>query len=233
MKVQIIRALTGGLLTFATVFCTMCVMNIFSTNGNGSTAAAPLEETAKSLVEAADRDRQTTPVTAAHWIGKSNVSRPDPSWLRSTKEKRSRFAPLLQSRLAPSLHVNHWTNSKPLSEADREGSIVVVAFWSTWSEPCLKSIKFNNQLHQHYEDRDVMVIGVCNKKGSDEMDNIVKTKNIQYPVAIDDEGDRSINAFAVESLPTYFVIDKQGRLRFADIKRSRIDDAIEYLLSRE
>ena len=235
MKVQIIRAITGGLLTFATVFCTMCLTSFFSADSNGMADVASQEQTSESLVEAgnADRDQKTKHVTATQVPRRKNVSRPEASWFRGTKAERSRFEPLLRSRLAPELNVNHWTNSKPLSDADREGQIVVVAFWSTWCQPCIESIDFNNQLYQHYKDRGVMMIGVCNSKGSENMGKVVKIKDIQYPVAIDDSGDKTVNDFAVEALPTYFVIDKEGRLRFADIKRSRIDDAVEYLISQD
>ena len=235
MKVEIIRALTGGLLTFVIVFCTVAVKMFFSADGHASSSAAASGEISGGIVAAAeaDRNQKITNATDSPLPRQKNVSRPNENWLQGTKAERSRFEPLLQSRLAPALHVNSWTNSKPLSEADREGHVVVLVFWSTWCQPCIDAIELNNRLYQHYGDRGVMVIGVCNNTGSENMGNIVRTKSIRYPVAIDDSSQRTVDAFKVQSLPTYFVIDKEGRLRFADIKRGRIDDAIEYLLSSD
>ena len=234
MKVQIVRAITGGLLTFMIVFCTMCVMNVFSAKANGpSSVASPLGNAGSSVEDAkSNGGKQFTKANVADPPRRKSVARPESSWLRGTKAERSRFQPLLQSRLSPTLHVNHWTNSKPLSEADREGNVVVIAFWATWCQRCIESIDFNNQLHQHYSDRDVIVVGVCHRDGSENFDKVVKIKNIQYPVAIDEFDGKSVSAFEVKALPTYFVIDKEGRLRFADIKRNRLDDAIEFLLNR-
>jgi len=180
---------------------------------------------------AADANADGNADVAADANGK--VAQPDTSWFQGTREEREIFQPLLRGRRAPALEVNQWTNTTPLHPKLREDKIVVLAFWSTWCQPCLNSINFNNELYRHYKDRDVVVIGICNTDGSEDMAEIVKSRDIEYPVAIDDPGDKSVSAYQVQALPTYFVIDREGRLRFADIKRNRVDDAIEYLLSRD
>jgi peroxiredoxin len=158
---------------------------------------------------------------------------PNSSWFQGTEEQRVRFGRLLQSNQAPTLSVNQWTNSSPLTRQETQGKIVVLTFWSTWSKPCLKAIDFNNKLHRHFRDQEVVLIGVCNTDGSQDLSQVVKSKSISYPVAIDDEGNKSLAAYEVQALPTYFVIDRSGKLRFADIKRSYLDEALEFLLSEK
>lgn len=245
MKVLVVRVATASILVFLTVFCIIYAMGSFSVNGNRQKTIGLPENTAEILLAAAKAERaeKLTRVADADWPRQAyvppqpqpqpSVVGPDKSWFQGTKAERSRFEPLLRSRRAPAFQVNQWTNTKPLHPAAREGKIIVLTFWSTWCQPCLNSIDFNNQLHQHYADQDVMVIGICNTDGSEDMAKIVKTRNIEYPVAIDDNGDKSVLAYEVQAIPTYFVIDREGRLRFADIKRGHLADAIEYLLSRE
>ena len=245
MKVLVVRVLTVGCLTFLTVFCTIYAMGSMSDNGSREKVLGLPENTEEILLAAAqaDRDAQLTRVAETDWPRetyvppqpktKPEISRPQRSWFYGSKTDRVRFEHLMSARRAPALQVNQWTNSRPLYPTARDGKIVVLTFWATWCEPCLQSIDYNNELFRHYQDKDVVLIGICGTDGSEDMAQIVKKRGITYPVAIDDTGDKSVSAYEVQSLPTYFVIDRDGRLRFADIKRSRLDDAIEYLLSKD
>ena len=57
----------------------------------------------------------------------------------------------------------------------------------------------------------------------------VKKEAIPYPVTIDTTG-ATVKAYGVDSFPDYYLIDKKGNLRFADLANSEVDRAIEALL---
>lgn len=233
MKVQIVRLVIASCTTFLAVYCLVYAMGKSKANRSAE-PTANLNESSFIEVESTEKVTPTPehdsndPTEAA-----SKVFNINESWFQGSKETRSRFASLLRAQRAPELAVNRWTNTDALDLQDQEGKIVVVSFWSTWCQPCLKSIEFNNKLYQHYQDQNVTFIGVCANEGSEDMAEIVQSKGIKYPVCSDLPNDKSIQAFKVQAIPSYYIIDQSGKLRFADVKRGRVDDAIEYLLSQE
>ncbi len=64
------------------------------------------------------------------------------------------------------------------------------------------------------------------------MADFVKKEKIPYPVAIDTEG-KTVEAFAVDSFPDYYVIDRSGRVRVADLANAELDRVIEILLREQ
>ena len=151
-------------------------------------------------------------------------------WLKGDAKKRKRLAYLESSQKPPALQVTKWRNSVPLHPGLRRGKIVVLTFWATWCPPCLKSIEVNNDIYQQYKNDDVLFIGICNTSGGEKMEDIIEEYGIQYPVAVD-EAKRTAKSYQVAAYPSYFIIDANGKLRFADLKRYRVQEAIEGLLN--
>ena len=77
-----------------------------------------------------------------------------------------------------------------------------------------------------------MIIGVHTKNASDKMADFVKQQGIDYPVAVDSEG-KTKTAFRVDSYPDYYLIDKSGKLRVADLANRDLDRAIKVLLAEK
>jgi hypothetical protein len=84
-------------------------------------------------------------------------------------------------------------------------------------------------LHTKYQDK-VVIIGVHSKKGGDRMPAFVTKEAIPYIVAHDSEG-KTQAAYGADSFPDYYLIDKKGNLRFADLSNREVDRAIEFLLA--
>lgn len=135
----------------------------------------------------------------------------------------------MQGKLAPALTVKGWMNSNPLTLADLKGKIVVLDFWATWCGPCLAAIPHTNELAKKYADKGVVIIGVCAMRGAEKMAATVKSKGIAYPVAADETG-ATVEAYKVNSFPDYYVIDRKGNLRWADMANKDVEKAIELLL---
>ena len=136
---------------------------------------------------------------------------------------------LMQGKTAPPLTVKNWINSKPLKLEELKGKIVVLEFWATWCTTCLASVPHHNDLAKKYAGNGVILIGICDQEGSEKMPAAAKRFGIQYPIAADID-DATFKAYKSDSTPDYYLIDRKGNLRWADIETDDLEKGIELLI---
>lgn len=87
-----------------------------------------------------------------------------------------------------------------------------------------------NELHAQYKDDGLVLIGVHTAKGSSAAAAFVKAKGVAYPVCVDSSG-ATVRAFSANSFPDYYVIDRAGVLRYADLSNRHVDAVVAKLLA--
>lgn len=142
-------------------------------------------------------------------------------------------------RMAPPLEgAVEWLNSKPLSNTDLRGKVVLVDFWTYSCINCLRALPYVRAWAEKYKDQGLVVIGVhapefAFEKDIDNVRRAVKDNEIAYPVAIDN--DYAIwRAFRNEYWPAHYFIDAQGRIRhhhFGEGKYDESEHVIQQLLA--
>jgi len=88
------------------------------------------------------------------------------------------------------------------------------------------------ELHEKYGKKGLVIIGVHTKNAAEKMAGFVKKSGIPYPVCVDASG-ATVKGFRVDSFPDYYLIDRSGKLRFADLANGEVDRAIEFLLKEK
>jgi len=157
-------------------------------------------------------------------------------WLEGDEGRRARLAKFKECPQAPELEfVGSWMNTEKSMGAatklsDLKGKVVVLDFWATWCGPCLQSVPKNNEIARKYADKGLVFIGVCHLRGGEKMAETVAARSIEYPVCIDAKN-RVNEAYLVDSYPDYYIIDREGRVRGADLSAAHLESAIKQLLA--
>lgn len=127
------------------------------------------------------------------------------------------------------------SSGQQITYQNYRGKLLVVEFFATWCNPCRNSIPYLVGLAQTYASQGVSVIGISMDSDDERRvrEFIAETK-INYPVV--PAGEEAGSAFGVRSVPTIFLIDKQGIIvekfmGFNEHVAQRLDATIKKLLS--
>jgi thiol-disulfide isomerase/thioredoxin len=148
-------------------------------------------------------------------------------------ERRARLDEM-EGKAPPELKVQDWLNTggKELKLADLRGKVVVMDFWGVWCGPCRAAMPHLKELYEKHKADGLEIIGVHTTRVGEKMAAYVAEEKLPWPVAVDVD-DGTVKGFRVDSFPDYYVIDRSGKLRFADLANAELDKAIEALLKEK
>jgi len=106
-------------------------------------------------------------------------------------------------------------NGEKLNLKSLKGNVVVVNFWATWCPPCVYEMPSMQRLNNLFNKKPFTLLGVNMAETNEEVSKFLKTKvNINFPIVMDYDG-RTLKDWGIFAFPTSYVIDKQGKIRYA------------------
>ena len=110
-----------------------------------------------------------------------------------------------------------------LSMSDFRGKITYVDFWASWCGPCRLSLPALNSLNEQFADKPVQFLAISIDVVEEDAWDFLKRYSVDYPVVIDTEGDIA-RTFAVDGMPSGYLLDAEGRVREIHIGFKRGDE---------
>lgn len=106
------------------------------------------------------------------------------------------------------------------------GKVLLVDFWASWCAPCKASFPALARLHQDYSTRGLVIVAVSVDEKPAAYASFVKKLNPPFAI-LHDQTQKLVNAVDVPAMPTSFLIDRHGRVRFLHVGFHGEDTALE------
>ena len=145
-----------------------------------------------------------------------------------------------KASLAPEISNGLWINSEPLTLRSLHGRVVLIEFWTFACYNCQNTLPSLKKWDAQYRNQGLTIIGVHTpeldfERDIDQLRREVAALGIKYPV-VTDQDYSTWKAYRVEAWPTFFLLDKQGRVRWSHVGEGYYDETeqvIKKLLAEE
>jgi len=114
------------------------------------------------------------------------------------------------------------------------GKPVLIDFWATWCVPCVKEMPLLKHLYGEYHKKGFEIVGVSLDRQEDKskLIDFISENGLIWPQCFDGKVWQNEFAvrYAVNSAPTTFLLDEEGKLVGIDLERDKLESEIKWLL---
>jgi peroxiredoxin len=92
---------------------------------------------------------------------------------------------------------------------------VLLAFWATWCPDCRESVPRLKEIHDGPLKDKVAIVAVDFMESRDKVAAFARENGIGYTILLDEQGQVS-RAYGLVGIPTYLLIDREGKVVYHD-----------------
>ena len=93
------------------------------------------------------------------------------------------------------------------------GKNVFINFWATWCKWCVKEMPDMENIHQSFNDQDLVVLAIAVGEDLEDVSGYLSDKDYTFTILLDP--DKSVTkVYEVKSIPTSIFIDKEGNVSY-------------------
>lgn len=99
--------------------------------------------------------------------------------------------------------------------SDYKGKVVLLNFWATWCPPCIREMPSMERLHQQINTEGFHILAINQMEDADQVFAFYGQLEIDptFEILFDLTSEVARN-YAVKGLPTTYLIDKKGKIRY-------------------
>jgi thiol-disulfide isomerase/thioredoxin len=96
------------------------------------------------------------------------------------------------------------------------GRVLYVDFWASWCAPCRKAFPFMNALDGEFRDQGLQIVGINVDENAENARAFLARNPARFALAAD-RGGQCPRAFGVTAMPTSYLIDRNGVVRYVHL----------------
>ena len=125
------------------------------------------------------------------------------------------------------------TDGSQVDLARMRGKVVLVDFWATWCGPCMAEAPNVVAAYKELHDKGFEIVGISLDSDRGKLDAVTANRGMVWPQYFDGRGwsNEIASRYGIHSIPTMWLLDKNGRLADAD-GRDGLKEKVEKLLER-
>jgi len=124
-------------------------------------------------------------------------------------------------------------DGKKFTLSAQKGKVVLVDFWATWCGPCRREIPNLKQYYTEFHNKNFEVIGISLDTKKESLDDYIAKEKLPWNITVSLQGwkDETAKVWGVRSIPSYWLIDKKGVLRYFGLQKEKLKEAIAQLVA--
>lgn len=128
----------------------------------------------------------------------------------------------------PEIVAKQWIEQSPIKLADLRGQVVLLDFWAPWCGPCRYTLPNFSRWQETYKSKGLVILGVTKYYGHGNgraltppeelvyLRDFRKRNSLTYGFIVSDANTNDFN-YGVSSIPTSFLIDRKGVVRYISV----------------
>ena len=134
---------------------------------------------------------------------------------------------------APDFHTKDFEGN-PVNLSQYEGQIIIMNFWATWNDQCLKELPEIKKLYRKLKGPGIQFIGISSDDNIDDLKGFVRQHNIEWPQICEEMRYKGMMSklYDVNRIPIMFVLDQKGKVQYIGNKKKKIEQIVTTLIVR-
>ena len=167
-------------------------------------------------------------------INSLSESYPEHQLVQSYKDQLNVYKGTSGGSIAPELAFPN-PDGKIMKLSDLRGKVVLLDFWASWCRPCRNANPGVVAIYNKYKDSGFDVFSVSLDRDKNSWKNAIEADKLTWPNHVSDLKQWSSAAaalYGVHSIPTTYLIDKEGRIVAKNLHGPDLENKIKELLGK-
>lgn len=117
----------------------------------------------------------------------------------------------------------------------QKGKVILVQFWASWCPGCRAEMPNVKEIYEKFKDKGFDVIGISLDYEKEDMMEYLEETGVKWNISFSGKGweDETVRLYGVNSIPSLWLVDKKGILRYFDKRGEELRKAVLELVSEK